>query len=253
MLSRASIIALGLASFLAFAIVTFPASIALRWFAPDELALASVHGTIWRGRAVHGAAGGIAFSDLAWRLNPAALITAKVDLIVDEIRIGNGSARAQVTASGNGADITIVDAIMDLQPFRDALSLGDVSGQFSSRELRLKIQDGWPVSVTGELRIGGLAVPPLIPIAGVSRVLLGNFRAEFTASDEPGIVTLLNDEGGPIELTGSFKLLPDRSFELDTLIKPRADAPEVLVQGIELVSGPPDAEGRRLFRQTGLL
>jgi hypothetical protein len=117
----------------------------------------------------------------------------------------------------------------------------------------MEIIDGWPVAASGELRIGGLAVPPMIPVSGVERVLLGNFRAEFEDSGGPGITTLLNDEGGPLELTGTFRLTPERQYEFDTRIRPRADAPDILVQGLELVSGPPDAEGRRSFRQTGTL
>jgi hypothetical protein len=253
MLSRSFLIALGIATFVAVAIMRFPAAVAYRWFAPPDVSLAAVAGTVWQGHAAQGAVGGIAFSDLSWRLSPLELLTGKLALIVDEVRIGTGSARAQLTASGSEADITVVDLLMDLEPFSDVLALGDVRGQVSAREMHVRIVDGWPVAAQGQIRINGLAVPPLIPMAGVQRVLLGNFRAEFTPSDTPGIVTLISDEGGPLELTGSFRLTPDRMFEFDTRIRPRADASDVLVQGLELVSGAPDAEGRRSFRQTGSL
>jgi len=253
MLSRTFLIALGVATFLAVAIMRLPAAIAYRWFAPPDVRLAAVAGTVWQGSAAQGAVGGIAFSDLSWRLNPLALLTGKLALIVDGVRIGNGSARAQLTASGSEADITVVDLLMDLEPFRNVLALGDVRGQVSTRELHVRIVEGWPVAAEGDVRIGGLAVPPLIPVAGVQRVELGNFRAEFTANDSPGIVTLINDEGGPLELTGSFRLTPDRAYELDTRIRPRSDASDVLVQGLELVSGEPDADGWRRFRQPGTL
>ena len=247
-------LALGLAAFLAFAIVTFPASLAHRWFAPDELALTSVRGTIWRGSAAHGAVSGIPFSDLSWRLNPVSLLTGKVDLIVDELSIGGGSVRAHVTASRSSTNIRIVDLFMNLQPLTQALpQLGDIRGQVSSRELLLELANGWPVSAEGEVRVAGLAVPPLIPINGVDRVLLGNFRAVLSAAEAPVIATQVVDEGGPIELVGMLRLTPERAYELAAKIRPRAEASNVLVQGIELVSGQPDAEGRRDFRQSGTL
>jgi hypothetical protein len=247
-------LALGLAAFFAFAIVSFPASLAHRWFAPDELALASLHGTIWRGSAAQGAVSGIPFSDLSWRLNPVSLLTGKVDLIIDELRISGGSVRAQVTASRSATSIRVVDVFMNLQPLTQALpQLGDIRGQVSARELQVELADGWPVSAEGEVRVAGLAVPPLIPVNGIDRVLLGNFRAVLNAAEAPVIATQIVDEGGPIELVGTLRLMPDRTYELDARIRARAEASDILVQGIDLVSGPPDAEGRRDFRQSGAL
>jgi hypothetical protein len=87
----------------------------------------------------------------------------------------------------------------------------------------------------------------------VTTIPLGNYRAELAPADQPGIVAVVKDEGGPLELSGRISLAPDRSFSLDALIKARPGAPEVLVQGVEIVTGEPNAEGRRRFLQQGTL
>jgi hypothetical protein len=75
----------------------------------------------------------------------------------------------------------------------------------------------------------------------------------MVAGDDAGIVALLNDQGGPLEVTGRISLRPDRTYLFDSLIKLRADAPDVLVQGLEIVGGAPNASGQRKFQQQGSL
>jgi hypothetical protein len=40
---------------------------------------------------------------------------------------------------------------------------------------------------------------------------------------------------------------------IDALVKPRADAPEMLVEGLKLMTAEPDAEGRYRFNEMGTL
>jgi general secretion pathway protein N len=246
------LLALGLGVYLAVVVVSFPASVAYRWFAPDEVALALIQGTIWNGSAAHGGVAGLAFSDLRWQLHPAALLTGRVSVSA-ETNFATGFARAEIMAAGNRITLNELSAATDLQVFSTLLPLGGVRGQVSISLDSLEFIDGWPTAAIGQTRIANLAMPPLLPIPGVTTIALGNYVAQFSSSDEPGITALLNDQGGPIELTGRLSLAPDRSYDIDTLIKPRADAPTELVQGIEMVTDTPDANGQRRFRLAGTL
>jgi len=250
--SRYALIALGFGVYLAVAVARFPASVAYRWFAPDDISLAAVDGTIWRGSARYGGVAGLSFSDLRWELHPAALLTGKLH-VTAETELASGFARAELTVSGSRLELSAVSASTDLGSFREMLPLGDVSGQVSLSLDRLEVVDGWPVSARGELRIADLSMPPLMPIAGVSTVVLGNYLARFSETDGAGIVAALSDQGGPIELTGRLSLAPDRSYEVDTLLRARADAPAHLVEGIELMTEAPNAEGMRRFRLANVL
>jgi general secretion pathway protein N len=252
MSSRITLLALGLGVYLAVAIASFPAALAYRWFGPERLTLASIDGTIWRGNAAFGAIGGFAFSDLRWRLHPAALLTGRISLSA-ETRLNDGFASANVAASGSRVELTQVRAATSLKSLRELASLGDISGQLSLSLERLDLVEGWPVAAEGMLEIAELVAPPLVPMSGVSQIPLGSYRAEITTTEEPGILALVNDLGGPLELTGRISLSPDRSYLFDTLIKPRSGAPDVLVEGLDLVSGEPNAQGQRKFVQRGSL
>lgn len=250
MSSRLSLLALGVGVYLAVAIGSFPATLAYRWFGPDGLTLAAVEGSIWSGRAAYGSAAGLTFSRLRWQLHPTALLTGKLSLSA-EADLADGIASADVTASSERIELADVRVSAKLESFRQQFALGDVSGNLSLSLARLELVAGVPVAAAGTLTIAELYSAPLIPIEGVTSIPLGNFRAEFTTGEQPGIVAHVTDEGGPLELEGRITLAPDRSYSMDALIKPRAGAPQELVMGVELVTGEPNAEGRRRFLQQG--
>ena len=50
-MSRWSWLALGVGAYIAFTLATFPAGVALRWFAPQNIAFVGVAGTLWSGSA----------------------------------------------------------------------------------------------------------------------------------------------------------------------------------------------------------
>lgn len=249
---RWSLLALGFGVYLAVAVGSFPASLAYRWFGPEPLRLASIEGTIWNGRAAHGAVAGLPFADLRWQLHPAALLTGRISLTA-ESRIADGFANASVEAAKGRLELRDVRASLRLESVRSVLNLGAVQGDLSVALDRLELSGGLPVVAEGRLTLGNLVAPPLFPTPGVTSIPLGNYRAELTAGDQPGIVATVTDEGGPLELAGRVMLAPDRSFTLDALIRPRPEAPAVLVEGLELVTGEPNATGHRKFVQQGTL
>lgn len=250
MSSRASLLALGIGAYLAFAVVSFPASIAHRWFAPDGLALAGVEGTIWRGRAAYGGIEGIALSDLRWQLHPSALLTGRLGLDL-ETRLADGFVRAGVTLSGGGMALRDLAATASLATLDAVLPLTGVRGDLSLSLDVLELVDGWPEAASGTVRVANLSAPPLIPTSGVSSIALGNYSARLSTNDA-GIAALVNDDGGPVELQGRVDLAGDRSYALTSRMRPRADAAVELVQGLEII-GPADAEGWHLFERYGSL
>jgi hypothetical protein len=52
---------------------------------------------------------------------------------------------------------------------------------------------------------------------------------------------------------GTAKVDASRTYSIDALVEARANAPEMLVQGLALMTGDPDAEGRRRLNLTGSL
>src|SRR5690606_26175100 len=76
--NRYAWIALGLGAYIAFALSTFPAAAAYRWFAPPELRLAGVEGTVWSGRAALASAGDFPMRDLRWNIDAPPLLLGRV-------------------------------------------------------------------------------------------------------------------------------------------------------------------------------
>jgi hypothetical protein len=252
MTSKASLIALGVGAYLAFAVANFPASVALRWFAPDSLAVAAVEGTIWRGSAAFGEINGVAFSDLEWQLHPAALATAAVS-VSTQMNIAGGQARSDIVMRGNKLTLRDARASASLARLDVFLPLNGVVGNLSLTLDELELIDGWPTSATGTARVTDLAGPPLFPVQGVSILQLGNYFARLQSSGAGEIVALVNDEGGPLELTdGQVSLGPDRSYRLAATIRPRAEAHHVLVEGLQILS-PANAGGQHIITDSGSL
>lgn len=244
--SRLSLLALGVGAYLAFAIASFPASIAYRWFAPDELALASIEGTVWRGSAAYGGFGGISFSSLQWQLHPAALVTGAVS-VTAETNIAGGLARADIRARGSRLTLSEVRASVNLASLPGLLPFRGVTGNLTAMLDRFELDDGWPVGAAGTIRLAGLAGPPVFPVPGVSTLQVGNYLVRFAPGNATAVVAAIVDEGGPLELSGQIVLNPDRSYRLEALIKPRAQADDVLIQGLQILA-PPNASGQHSFQ-----
>lgn len=250
-MSRGSLLALGIGAYLAFAIVSFPASIAQRWFAPDALALAGTDGTIWRGSVAYGGYEGLAFSDLRWQLHPTALIVGRISLDA-EARLADGFLRTGLTVTGGGVRFRDLAATTNLATLGSLLPLPGVRGNLSLSLDELELVDAWPVSAAGTVRVANLSAPPLIPVTGVSTIALGDYTARLTTTDDAGITAVINDDGGPLELSGRADIGDDRSYHLTSKIRPRADASPELVEGLKFMA-PADAEGWHAIEQRGTL
>jgi general secretion pathway protein N len=250
-MSRASLLALGIGAYLAFAMVSFPASIAQRWFAPDTLALAGTEGTIWRGSVDYGAYDGLAFSDLRWQLHPTALLVGRIDLDA-EARLADGFLRTGLTLWGGAVRFRDLAATTNLAALGTVLPLPGVRGNLSLSLDELELVDGWPAAAAGTVRVANLSAPPLIPVTGVSSIALGDFSARLTTTASAGIAAVVTDDGGPLELTGHADLGHDRSYHLTSKIRPRADAAPELVEGLKFMA-PADAEGWHEIEQRGTL
>lgn len=66
-MSRWSWLALGVGAYIAFTVATFPAGVALRWFAPPDIVFGGVGGTLWSGSAATCSVEGFTVESLRWR------------------------------------------------------------------------------------------------------------------------------------------------------------------------------------------
>ena len=252
MAGRWSWLALGVGAYLAFTLATFPASTAYEWFAPPDVVLTGVEGTLWSGAAASGSASGLAVQNVRWRLRPWFLVLGRVTASV-EGRFADGFVSTDVTASGSFVRFTNLRGGTSLPALANVLPIRGMRGQASVALSTLELDNGWPSRVIGELRLAALEVAPFVPNGAQQLLALGDYTVTFADAPAPGLAATFVDNGGPLEVSGTLTVDAARAYTLDALIEPRAAAAEQLVEGLTIMTAEPDAEGRRRLTLTGSL
>lgn len=238
--------AAGVAAFVLALLVTMPARVAYHWFAPPELKLWGISGSVWNGRAAEGAAGGVYFADFAWRFRPASLFTGRVGCLVSA-RPAGGRLQGDVAIGfgGNSMLLRDVEAGLPLSVLARVVPMEGVDATLDLDFARLRFDDGFPTEAEGTLRILNLVLRP------VSGRALGDYRAVLETGDD-GITGTVEDVSGVLDLSGTVLLRADRSYSFTGRVSATPDAPSALVQQLQYL-GSADAQGRREFRFEGTL
>jgi len=246
-------IAVGVGAYLAFTLSSFPAATAYAWFAPPTVQLAGIEGTLWSGRAAGGSAAELALRDVRWRVHAWPLLLGRVAADL-RAQLDDGFVSAHVQATRRRVQLSDVQVSTSLPTLRNVLPVAGMRGtvSFKNGALDLDLVRGWPTKLVGELTLAQLEAPPLIAGPRGKLVPLGNYAVRFVDGTD-GIKAILNDTGGPLEVSGTLTLDAERAFLLDALIKPRAEAPRELVDGVKAMTEDPDAEGRYRLKWPGRL
>jgi hypothetical protein len=244
--------AVGFGAYVAFTLATFPAATALRWFAPPGVAFAGVAGTLWSGSAATCSVAGFTVEALRWRTRPSSLLLGRISASV-EARIPDGFVNGVVTASPAGVRFSELRGATSLPALAALMPVRGMRGQANLALDELVLENGWPSSVVGELKLAGLETTPLIPDGSGALLPLGDYTITFLPAPAGALAARFVDNGGPLEVSGTVDMDDTRTYALDALVEPRAGAPESLVAGLEVMTADPDAEGRRRLSLTGSL
>jgi general secretion pathway protein N len=246
-------LALGVGAYLAFILVWFPAGTAYALFAPAEVMLTGIQGTLWYGRAAAGTVGDLALRDINWDVRVLRLLIGRLSAeIKAQLSDGGFSANVTLTPGGRVA-LTGVRASTSLPTLKAVLPVSGTQGRADVSLSRLELDDGRLVEVVGELKLAELEITPLISTGPRRLVPIGNYTVEFLESSGKGVNATFRDTGGPLEVTGTLVVDDARAYTLDGMIKPRADASQELLNGLAVLTQDPDAAGRRRLTLTGTL
>lgn len=245
MQNRKRLILAGIATFIIGLIITFPARVAYQWFAPGELKLSGINGSIWRGNAAQGTAGGIYLADINWSFRPLGLLSGKLEY-ASTSKLASGFFDANI-AIGIGGSLTLSDVAgaLALDTLAGVLPLTGIEGDISVQFEELIVENGVPVEATGTLNIANLVSRYLSPIR------LGDYKAVFH-TQEDGILGSVESIRGVLELAGTIKLSRDRTYKFTGKVAATSAAPINIAQQLQLL-GSPDAQGMRDFRIEGQL
>jgi general secretion pathway protein N len=246
-------LALGVGAYLAFILVSFPAGTAYALFAPRELVLTGIQGTLWAGRAAAGAAGNLALRDISWDLHVLRLLIGRFSAeIRAQLSDGGFSGNVTITPGGRVA-LTGVRASTSLPTLKAILPVSGTQGRADVSLSRLELDDGRLVEVVGELKLADLEITPLVAVGPRRLVPIGDYTVQFLESSGKGVNATFRDTGGPLEVTGTLVVDNARAYTLDGMIKPRADASQEILNGLAVITQDPDAAGRRRLTLTGTL
>lgn len=249
-------LALGLGAFLAFFLNSFPAATVLRWFAPADLRLAGVEGTVWSGQAALASVPGLPLRDVRWNVRGWTLLVGRLSGRVGA-RLADGFVDTEfslpIFSAGSGSVTASQTRISTSLPtLRNVLPVSGALGQTSVNLDELVLEEGWPRRIVGTLRISGLQVEPFAG-AGDTMIRLGDYEVTFAESPSPDIMAAIRDTGGPLELNGTLTLTPNREYLVEGSLATRPEAQRELIQGISIMLPEPDASGRRSFSFPGSL
>jgi len=236
----------GMLAFLVGALTLFPARAAYRWFAPPEVTLAGIEGTVWNGRADNATAFGVYIRNLEWQIRPLALLTGRLTLDArGELVSGFAEGRLSAGIGGN-VSLSDVAASLALPSLADTFNMANLDGTANIRFERIDIRDGVPTAANGTIEVADLLAPKIYP-----RGPIGGYRAEFF-TQENGIAASVEDTDGVIDMAGSLTVNEDRSYVFLAAIAPKPEADEGLRNQMRFL-GTPDERGQYELRLEGRL
>ena len=239
------LLAAGLATLIVGLVIIFPARVAYNWFAPAELKLSGIDGSVWRGTASEALAGGAYLRDISWRFEPLSLLRGRI-AFGTQGNAGGGPIDARVAIGIDGSLIlSDVAGMVPLDLVHATFQEGGIRGDLGLQFSKLVVRDAIPVEMDGAITIANLLAPLLSP------TVIGNYRADFTTTDA-GVTADVNSVSGVLNVTGTLTLAEDRSYTLIGKVSATPETPASITRQLRFL-GSPDAEGRHDFRFEGAL
>ena len=241
--SRKRLITLGLAVFAIGVLLSFPARVAYHLFAPEQLKLSAISGTLWSGKAAEGQAASLYLQNLEWSFRPLALFTGKLafDTRLDP---AGGFLQTQVALGfGGRVMFTDLDGAVPINALQGLLPAPGIGGNARLQFSELTIDDGLPVAADGTLDVQALS------IRGLSPTPVGDFRAELSTTED-GISGSVEDLAGMLDIAAALKVASDRSVSLVGLVAPTPATPQTLNNQLRFL-GSANERGQREFRFEG--
>ena len=231
--------------FLAVLVTTFPARVAYNLFAPPDIVLTGVEGSVWNGVAAEGLAAGAYIRNLAWSVQPKTLLTGRLGFKLSAEPVA-GKINANVTIGlNNSLVLTDLTGTLPLDLVHQAFQQEGIRGDVSLNFTRMVVENGLPVDVSGNVTVANFFEP------GLSASKIGDLKAEFR-SENGNITGNIDDVSGILDVDGTITLSPNRSYSIIGNVAARPNAPPSVNQRLQFL-GSADERGFRPFRFEGSL
>lgn len=244
---RRTLIAAGIAAYVIFLLARFPADLAVRWFAPDDVLVATPSGTLWNGRAEAVQFAATSTGPVEWRVRPLALFIGRVTADVTARLAGGGSVAGRVGVTPTGTVyLKDIAGVVPLSALAGAVPTSTFDGRIGLDLAEARIDDNWLVDATGTIDLVDLQL--VAPFAET----LGSYELAFAGAGADQLVGAFREVQARLGAEGQLVLHHDRRWEIEGLVSATAATSNELSRALALL-GPRDAQGRYLLAMSGEL
>jgi general secretion pathway protein N len=242
--------ALGVGAYLLFAVVTLPASLLSSRLGAVGVSAAGLEGTVWKGRAQVVQIANTNLGSVAWDLHVLPLFAARLQADL-QLNRSDGFARSAVTVWRSGrVRFSNLNASLPLSALPTRSLPGGWNGALTLKLAELVSEKGWPLAAEGTVEVVDLTGPARRPANIGSYRLI--FPKQAAAKSQDALTGALADMGGPLQISGTLQLKPNRSYQVDGFVTTRPDTPRNVADALQML-GEPDAQGRRPFSIAGTM
>ncbi|HJS22219.1 MAG TPA: type II secretion system protein N [Steroidobacteraceae bacterium] len=226
-------------------IVGLPARL-LASLLPPRVTVGTLQGTIWSGRTDALAVDGQPVGAVRWQLHPLHLLLGRLGLAA-ELDRRDGQARADLRLGFGGSfEARDVEVHLPLATLPRNIVPGGWTGAVRAQLEHFSLPQGAVPRIDGTIELRNLKAPPPQGAA------IGSYSVLFdaTSRQKDRLVGKVKDIDGPMQVTGTLSLGADRSYVIEGMVAPRADASQTVTDTLRFL-GAPDAQGRRPFSVAG--
>jgi len=243
--SKRGLILVGFLTLVVGLVSLFPARVAIQWFAPTNVAISGIHGSVWSGGASEVSVVGLYLRQVQWSIKPLRLMTGALSYKVSATPV-SGFIDSEVSVGVSGSvSLSKLNAALPLDLFADLSGIRGLQGDGSFQFERLEIVDGLAVVASGIMLVSDLVVPM------VGHDSLGGYKAEFFTQNN-GISASIEDTDGVLDLAGSLQIRTDRSFEFVAQVVVKPETPESVRRQLRFLP-PANDRGQQELRLEGIL
>lgn len=243
----------GIASFLLTSFTQLPAKLVLDHLpASIPLRLQNVTGTLWQGSASHVTWQQLSLRNVQWDLQWGALLGGQLALTWQAQPTAGGSAKGtcSISLSRQIACTDLEIAALPAQaatPYLQRYHIPALRGTFQAQLATLAWQAGTTPHATGQLewRDAGSSLAPQT---------FGNYRIMLT-TDDGGTqqATFSSAPDAAFAASGTASLQTTGDYQINLDLTPDASVPPPITQGLGMMLGTPQADGRFHLEKQGKL
>ncbi len=243
MMRRYRLLLFGIAAYLLFLLILFPATTAWSLFVSEKLPLqlGGISGSVWEGSATQATWRGRPLGALHWDLQFLPLLLGKLGADFS-LQFQNGYMQGEVEVPMSFGSLSLAELkgqlpvvkAMSFAPPLPVTLAGTVSLDIPKLELD---QATSALNVSGRINWHGAEV--LSPKA----FKMGNLQADIATDEKGGVAAQLKDLGGPLQLDAQLRFMSDRNYKLSGTVAAAGDAEPSLQQALNWL-GKTDRDGR---------